>query len=81
MLLKMRFSESECRYIKLCGKMYFDTIILRDYTLPGRYILMQAAAALSGYRGMCFVDRRLGSSGSSNYSRVMCAEDGHLAHL
>jgi len=42
---------------------------------------MQAAAALSGYRGICLGDRRLASSGSSDYPRVTCAEDEHLAHL
>jgi len=39
--------------------MYFGTIIFRDCTLPRRYILMRATAALSGDRGICRDHRRL----------------------
>lgn len=42
---------------------------------------MRATAVLSGDRGICRDDRRLGSLGSSDYPRVTCAKDGHLAHM
>lgn len=39
--------------------MYFGTIIFWDCTLPCRYILMRATAALSGDRGICRDHRQL----------------------